>query len=334
MPDAAPFISRRQTLSLAGLATLGGVLVSPTMADDIVSIDQELTDLRSTYELTPLAVTVPALKGLHERALFLGHRRGHPTHRSALNAVTSRVGALRADALYNAGEVSLSRRISGHAASLGKLSGDPHTYANARRTQAAIEVYEGRPAFAMAYANQADEHTPAGVACMASKARGAALAGVGADDVYRLADEALNAAYGLPGHVHGTPGDEDPQTCSPAEVAYSATLASAVAGDLFRADGYADLALPHLPAGFRSVILAHLAVASVPVDLDRAVAEARKSLALSPTPFRSLSVPLANLVKALRPYRHSAPDVMVLAQEIDAWRGPTATAPHPDEDFV
>lgn len=181
MPDVAPFISRRQTLSLAGLATLGGVLVSPTMADDIVSIDQELTELRATYELTPLAVTVPALKGLHERALFLGHRRGHPAHRSALNAVTSRVGALRADALYNVGEVSLSRRISGHAASLGKLSGDPHTYANARRTQAAIEVYEGRPAFAMAYANQADERTPAGVACLASKARGAALAGIGAD---------------------------------------------------------------------------------------------------------------------------------------------------------
>lgn len=53
-------------------------------------------------------------------------------------------------------------------------------------------------------------------------------------------------------------------------------------------------------------------------------AQVGRALALSPTPFRSLPVPPAQLVKAFRPYRHSRPDVMTLAGEIENWhRGAT-----------
>ncbi|WP_261555766.1 hypothetical protein [Frankia tisae] len=105
----------------------------------------------------------------------------------------------------------------------------------------------------------------------------------------RLSDQTLNAAYSLPSDVHGVPGDEDPSTCSPTEIAYAATIASATAGDLAGAEDYADLCAGDLPAGFQAVIAAHLAVASFDADLDRSFVEAAPRLTLAPTSFRSLS---------------------------------------------
>ncbi|MCM3921720.1 hypothetical protein ND748_08590 [Frankia sp. AiPs1] len=292
-----------------------------TASDEIESVNTDLTALRATYEDVPLSVTVPMLGMLHDRLVRIGQRRIDPRWRTSLYRTTSRVGALRADGLYNVGQVDLARRLAGHAASMGRLSGDPSAYGNALRTRAGIELYERRPAFAVAYAGQgADDHTPAGIACIAARARGAALAGVESGQVNRLADRALNAAYGLPTELHGAPGDEHPETCSPTEIAYHATVAAATAGDLTRADEYSALCLPDLPPGFRSVVHAHLAIASVPTDLDRSFVEARQALALSPTPFRSLTVPLVSLVGALKPFRRTAPEVDVLADEVDRWR--------------
>ncbi|WP_261555537.1 hypothetical protein [Frankia tisae] len=292
-----------------------------TASDEIAAVDDELTTLRATYEDVPLSVTVPMLGMLHDRLVRIGQRRIDPRWRSSLYRTTSRVSALRADGLYNVGQVDLARRLAGHAASMGRLGGDSAALGNALRTRAGIELYERRPAFAVAYAAQgADDHTPAGIACIAARARGAALAGVEAGQVNRLADQALNAAYGLPSELHGVPGDEHPETCSPVEVAYHATVAAAAAGDLAHADEYAALCLPDLPPGFRSVVHAHLAIASVPTELDRSFVEARQAIPLSPTPFRSLTVPLVSLVAALKPYRRTVPDVDVLADEVDRWR--------------
>lgn len=318
MSDTPAPLSRRQTITLAGLATLGGVLVSPTLADEIDGIERELTTLRTSYEDLPLAVTVPALKAMHDKLIYATHRRGHPRLRSTLARVTSQAGALRADALFNVGQVGLARRVASHSVSVGRLSGDPAAFSNATRVRAGIEVFEGRPAHAVAYAGEGiDETTPAGIACLVQRARGAALAGVDTDQVNRLSDQALNAAYSLPATVHGIPGDEHPGTCSPIETAYHASIASAVAGDLFRADGYADLALPHLPPGFQSVVHAHLAVAAVrSSDLDRSLVEARR--AITSTPFRALTVPLSALVQAWKPYR-SEPGVMTAAADIEGW---------------
>lgn len=319
MSDASTSpMSRRNTLTLAGLAAVSAVFVSaPSFSEEIASVERELVDLRTSYEDLPLVVTVPALKAMHDKLIYLTHRRGHPRHRSDLARVTSQVGTLRADGLYNAGSVNLARRVAGHSVSVGRLSGDPGTYSNARRTQAMLEIFEGRPAYAVAYAGEGiDPTVPAGIACLVQRARGAAVAGVGADEVNSLSDQALNAAYGLPADAHGTPGDEHPHTVSPVEVAYHASIASAVAGDLFRADGYADLALPHLPQGYRSVVHAHLAVAAVPVDLDRSLVEARR--AITSTPFRALQVPLSALVQAWKPH-HRESGVMTAAAEIENW---------------
>lgn len=318
MPDTPTPLSRRQTLTLATLATVSGVLVStPSFTDELRSIERELVDLRTAYEDLPLTASVPALKVMHDKLIYLTHRRGHPRHRSDLARITAQTGALRADALYNAGSVNLARRIAGHSVSVGRLSGDPGTYSNARRTQAMLEIFEGRPAYAVAYAGEGIDNTvPAGIACLVQRARGAAVAGVGADEVNSLSDQALNAAYGLPADAHGTPGDEHPHKASPVEIAYHASIASAVAGDLFRADGYADLALPHLPPGYRSVVHAHLAVAAVPVDLERSFVEAKR--AITSTPFRSLTVPLSALVQAWKPY-HREPGVMSAAAELENW---------------
>ncbi|KPM55478.1 hypothetical protein ACG83_09115 [Frankia sp. R43] len=293
------------------------------MADDIVSIDQELSALRTVYETTPLAESVPALAVLHDRAIFLAHRRGDPRQRTELARVTATVGALRADALYNDGQVHTARRVANHSVSVARVSTDGPTFSNASRVLSGIELYEGRPAYAVAHAGEGiDESTPAGIACLVQRARGAALAGVSADRVNALSDRAVTAAYAVPAAFHGQPGDEDPNTVNPVEVTYHAALASAVAGDLFRADGYADLAMPHLPPGFQAVVHAHLATASVSTDLDRSFVEARRAIALA-NPFRALTVPLASLVKALRPYRHSYPEVMTLGAELENWhRGP------------
>ncbi len=292
-----------------------------TAADEIASVDDELTSLRAIYEDVPLAVSVPTLGMLHDRLVRIGQRRIDPRWRTSLYRTTNRVGALRADGLYNIGQVDLARRLAGHSVSMGRLSGDPAAHGNALRTRAGIELYERRPAFAVGYAGQgADDHTPAGIACTVARARGAALAGVESGPVRRLADRALNAAYGLPADLHGVPGDEHPDTCNPVEVAYHATVAAATAGDLAHADEYAALCLPSLPPGFRSVVHTHLATASVPTDLDRSFVEARQALALSPTPFRSLTVPMVSLVGALKPYRRTVPDVDVLADEVDRWR--------------
>ncbi len=316
-----PELSRRQTLTTFAMVAVGGLFVTTTAADELASVDDELTALRATYEMAPLAVTVPTLGMLHDRLVRIGQRRIDPRWRTSLYRVTSKVGALRADSLYNAGQVDLARRLAGHSVSMGRLSGDPAAHGNALRTRSGIEIFERRPAFAVAYAAQgSDDRTPAGIACTVARARGAALAGVESGPVRRLADQALNAAHRLPSNLHGLPGDEHPDTCSPVEVAYHATIAAATAGDLTHADEYAALALPSLPPGFRSVVHAHLATASVPTDLDRSFVEARQAIALSPTPFRSLTVPLVSLVGTLKPYRRTVPDVDVLADEVDRWR--------------
>lgn len=314
-------LSRRQTLATLATVAAGGLFVTTTASDEIAAVDDELTGLRASYENMPLSVSVPTLGMLHGRLVRLGQRRIDPRLRTPLHLALSKVGALRADSLYNAGQVDLARRLAGHSVSMGRLSGDPAALGNALRTRAGIELYERRPAFAVAYAAQgADDRTPTGIACTVARARGAALAGVESGPVRRLADQALNAAYGLPSELHGVPGDEHPDTCNPVEVAYHATVAAATAGDLAHADEYAALCLPSLPPGFRSVVHAHLATASVPTDLDRSFVEARQAITLSPTPFRSLTVPLVSLVGALKPYRRTVPDVDVLADEVDRWR--------------
>ncbi len=301
-----------------------------TAADEIAAVGDALAGVRASYEDTPLAVSVPMLDQLHHRLIGIGQRRINPGLRPALLRATSHVGSLRADALYNAGDVPMARRIAAHSVSVGRRSRDHAAYANASRVQSGIELGEVHPAYAVGYTSPVAElHTPAGIACVAARARGTALAGVGGDQVRRLADRALNAAYGLPASAHGVPGDEDPATCSPVEVAYHAAIAAATIGDLRAADAYAHACLGALPSGFQAVVHAYLGLAAARpdragLDIDRAIGEARQALAGSPTPFRALAVPLTSLARSLATRRDAgAADVV---DAIGRWRDSARSA--------
>jgi hypothetical protein len=207
--------------------------------------------------------------------------------------------------------------------------------AHARHVGAAIELFDDRPAMALALARDGAERCPdtaAAVACMGVRARAAARADVAGALVARLADEAVSAALGLTTDQVAAVGAWSPDAVSPVEIQYHALLANIAAGNTSRIAELSATVVPALEsAGSRnwlSVMSVHLSGLDIRNgDLDAGIEHVRATLSLTPRPFRAVARSVAAFVVAAKTHGF-APLIRPLAEEIRTWHesAPTGVA--------
>lgn len=313
-------IDRRQLLIVTAALT-GGIVPQNTRPGSLLDeVDADLERLWASYGARDVATTA-RLAGLQLRTLTaIQPPRLSDAASQELLAAQARVGALRARALIDAGQLRAGRQAADLAAARATRAGDRHTTAHALATRAAAALFADDPDAAIRAATVALQATPGDPRLLVVSARAFAQSG----NVPHAIGSLDSAQRALDRRGAPVTGPAAPGTMSRLEFARAAVDVHARSGLTKRAREIAremtDAVPRELAEDTKLALGASVAVGLARIDPDEGAATLSRSLEVSATmgrPARAAVERVIAFTEAADPEQRAVHDLVALLEAVD-----------------